>query len=69
MDRSDELLEEPLYLHGAFVRRWDQLARLPRPDAAVPDRPVRRGWPRLRAAVPAPRMPQTLRWAREPADD
>ena len=30
MDRPDDLLEEPLYIDGAFVRRWDEFPRLPR---------------------------------------
>jgi hypothetical protein len=68
--RPDDLLEEPLYMNGAFIRRWDELADLPRSDAAeAPRRRAGRGWLRTAVAVPAPRLPQTLRWEREPADD
>ncbi len=69
MDRSDELLEEPLYVNGTFIRRWDEFALLPRPDAGAPRRPARGAWPGARGIVPTPRMPATLRWDREPAAD
>lgn len=72
MDRLDELLEEPLYMNGAFVRRWDELARLPRPDAGgsgAPSRPARGARPGIWGSVPRPRVPQSLRWEREPAVD
>jgi hypothetical protein len=67
--RPDDLLEEPLYVNGAFIRRWDEFAALPRPDAAgAPRRRVGRARLRIPGDVPAPRLPQTLRWEREPAD-
>ena len=66
----DDLLEEPLFLNGAFVRRWDDLAELPRADAVAPlRRRPGRGWLRITRAVPAPRLPRTLRWEREPSGD
>lgn len=54
MERPDDLLEEPLFIGGSFVRRWTDLARLPRPDDA------RDGGPRqLRhRALPHPRVPE-----------
>lgn len=33
MDRPDDLLEEPLFVNGLFVRRWADLAPLLRIDA------------------------------------
>ena len=41
MDPYDELLEEPLYLDGITIRRWSDLARVPRPRDVAPERPVR----------------------------
>jgi hypothetical protein len=32
VDTPDELLEEPLFLDGIAIRRWSDLARLPRPE-------------------------------------
>ncbi|CAA9247350.1 MAG: hypothetical protein AVDCRST_MAG57-1855 [uncultured Blastococcus sp.] len=37
MDLSDELLEEPLYLNGVTIRRWSDLARVPRPRDPSPE--------------------------------
>jgi hypothetical protein len=68
--RPDDLLEEPLYMNGVLIRRWDELAELPRDDAAgAPPRRAGRGWLRIPGDVPAPRPPQTLRWERQPAGD
>jgi hypothetical protein len=68
--RPDDLLEEPLYVNGAFIRRWDEFAELPQADAAgASRRRAGRGWLRNPADVPAPRLPRTLRWEREPAGD
>jgi hypothetical protein len=70
VDRPDEMLEEPLFVHGAFIRRWDEFAQLPRADTAdAPRRQARTGWLRIRGDVPTPRLPQTVRWEREPAVD
>jgi hypothetical protein len=70
VDRSDDLLEEPLFVNGAFIRRWDELAPLPQADTTdAPRRRAGRRWLRVPAAVPAPRLPQTLRWERQPAGD
>ena len=41
MDASDELLEEPLFLNGIAIRRWSDLARVPRPRDAREDHPDR----------------------------
>lgn len=52
MERADDLLEEPLYIAGTFVRRWDEFPRLPRPaDTGDGGPPVR--LPRPRPAVPS----------------
>ncbi len=68
--RPDDLLEEPLYVNGVFIRRWDEFAELPRAEAAdEPRRRAGRGWRRTRGDVPAPRLPGMLRWEREPAGD
>jgi hypothetical protein len=64
--RPDDLLEEPLYVNGVLIRRWDELADPRRPDAAVPPRRRGRGWLRIPEDVPAPRLPQTLRWESQP---
>jgi hypothetical protein len=70
VDRSDDLLEEPLFVNGVFIRRWDELAPLPHTDTTdAPRRRAGRRWLRVPAAVPAPRLPQTLRWERQPAGD
>lgn len=70
MDRTDDLLDEPLYVNGTLIRRWAEFALLPRPDASgAPRRTVRRGWLGVPADVPTPRMPRTLRWESEPAGD
>jgi hypothetical protein len=37
----DELLEEPLFLDGIAIRRWSDLARVPRPREAPPERAYR----------------------------
>ncbi len=51
MERPDDLLDEPLYIDGVLVRRWDDLARLPRPAAHADGRASR--WvPRPRSAEP-----------------
>jgi hypothetical protein len=42
VDPYDELLEEPLFLDGIAIRRWSDLARVPRPRDASSDRPNRR---------------------------
>ena len=68
--RPDDLLEEPLYVNGAFIRRWDEFAELARADAPeAPHRQARQGWLRIPGEVPAPRVPQTLRWERQPTGD
>jgi hypothetical protein len=41
VDPFDEPLEEPLYLDGIVIRRWSDLARVPRPREPVSDRPDR----------------------------
>ena len=70
MERYDDLLEEPLYVNGAFIRRWAEFAELPRADAvATPRRRTGRGRLRIPGDVPTPRLPQTLRWEREPSGD
>jgi hypothetical protein len=42
VDPYDELLEEPLFLDGIALRRWSDLARVPRPREAAPDLTHRR---------------------------
>jgi hypothetical protein len=37
VDPYDELLEEPLFLDGITIRRWSDLARVPRPRDASPE--------------------------------
>jgi hypothetical protein len=37
VDPRDELLEEPLFLDGVVIRRWSDLARVPRPREATRD--------------------------------
>ena len=58
MNGPDDLLEEPLFLHGAFIRTWAEFARLPRPDEADdPRTPAVPGAAlyAARGAVPQPR--------------
>jgi hypothetical protein len=51
VDPRDELLEEPLFLDGVVIRRWSDLARVPRPRDATRDDVIR--WTdRERDAVP-----------------
>jgi hypothetical protein len=53
VDPYDELLEEPLFLDGIAIRRWSDLARLPRPrEEAIPER-----WNRWTAPDPDPVTP------------
>ena len=54
--RPDDLLEEPLFVNGALVRRWDEFARLARPDGAVA------------GDVPVPRTPGALERVAGPTD-
>jgi hypothetical protein len=42
VDPSDELLEEPLFLDGIAIRRWSDLARLPRPRVEASPEPTDR---------------------------
>ena len=37
MDSYDDMLEEPLFLDGIAIRRWSDLARVPRPREAASD--------------------------------
>jgi hypothetical protein len=73
MDASDELLEEPLFLDGIAIRRWSDVARLPRPVGSdqAPRRelghharpgmaPVSLGWRRLRPIRRSPGGDPTL---------
>ncbi|RBY74427.1 hypothetical protein DQ239_19865 [Blastococcus sp. TF02-09] len=53
MEQPDDLLEEPLYIDGTFIRSWADLARLTPPEAGAPIRRAR--WRDVRADVPAPR--------------
>jgi len=41
VDPRDELLEEPLFLDGVVIRRWSDLARVPRPRDATRDDVIR----------------------------
>ena len=52
----DDLLEEPLFLNGVLIRRWDEFARLARPDGAVA------------GDVPVPRTPGALERVAGPTD-
>jgi hypothetical protein len=38
VDPYDELLEEPLFLDGIAIRRWSDLALVPRPQETAPER-------------------------------
>jgi hypothetical protein len=73
VDGPDELLEEPLLLNGAFIRRWDEFARLPRPDdaqgAVLPGRTPGGPSPAGHDDVPTPRTPGTQDWAAGPGAD
>ena len=64
--RPDDLLEEPLFLNGAFIRRWDDFARLPRPDGGIPGRAPGDLSSGRHADVPTPRTPAALDRAAEP---
>ncbi len=69
--RPDDLLEEPLFLNGALIRRWDEFARLARPDGAVDDRVPGRGTagsPAGQGDVPVPRTPGALERMARPTD-
>jgi len=54
VDPSDDLLEEPLFLDGVAIRRWSDLARLPRPRDASPDRTNRWTDPDSDPGTPVP---------------
>jgi hypothetical protein len=73
VDGPDELLDEPLLLNGAFIRRWDEFSRLPRPDdtggAGLLSRKPDGGTAVGHGDVPAPRTPAPFERAGEPADD
>ena len=73
VDGPDELLDEPLLLNGAFIRRWDEFARLPRPDDTggvdLLGRSPDGGSPAGHGDVPTPRTPGPLERAPEPAAD
>jgi len=53
VDPFDELLEEPLFLDGIAIRRWSDLARVPRPREA-PDRTNRWTEPEPDPMTPMP---------------
>ena len=54
VDPYDDMLEEPLFLDGIAIRRWSDLARLPRPREASPDRTNRWTAPESDPVTPVP---------------